>query len=66
MKSRALKLSYEQCKQWAQAQNMWSSKVEWYEWGEFGENLRAYVPSDPEAHNKRVGTWIDWNDFLGL
>ena len=66
LKSRAAKLSYEQCKQWAQAQNMWSSKDEWYEWVDLGENLSAYIPTDPEAHYKRIGTWIDWNDFLGL
>jgi len=65
LKSRAAKLPYEQCKEWAQSQNMWHSKKDWYEWVELGENLSAYIPSDPEAYFSRQGTWVSWDDFLG-
>ena len=66
LKSRAAKLSYVKCKQWAQAQNMWHSREEWYNWIDQGEGLSAYIPSDPEHFYTRQGTWISWDDFLGI
>lgn len=66
LKSRPAKLSYDKCKQWAQAQNMWHSREEWYDWIDQGEGLSAYIPSDPETFFARQGTWISWDDFLGL
>lgn len=65
LKSRSVKLSYMQCKQWVQAQNMWETKIEWYKWIDQGENLSAYIPSDPEKYYKRNGSWVSWDDFLG-
>ena len=65
IKSRPAKLPYGECKKWVQAQNMWHSKEDWYEWVEQGESLSAYIPSDPEAYFSHSGTWISWYDFLG-
>ena len=56
LKSRPAKLPYEVCKKWVQAQNMWHSKEDWYEWVEQGESLSAYIPSDPEAYFSHSGT----------
>jgi len=66
LQSRPSKLSYDKCKQWAQAQNMWHSREEWYDWIDQGESLCAYIPSDPEKKFERQGTWVSWDDFLGL
>ena len=66
LKSRPAKFSYEQSKRWVQDQNMWHSKEDWYEWVELGENLSPYIPSDPEVYYKVSGSWIDWDDYLGL
>jgi hypothetical protein len=65
LKSRPVKLPYDQSKKWVQAQNMWNSREEWYEWVGLGENLSAYIPSDPEAYYKGLGSWIDWDNYLG-
>ena len=65
IKSRPAKLPYKECKKWVQAQNMWHSKEDWYEWVEQCESLSAYIPSDPEAYFSHSGTWISWYDFLG-
>ena len=65
LKAKPAKLSYEQCKKWAQHQNMFDTKEEWFEYINTGENLCSYVPSDPETYYKDKGTWISWNDFLG-
>mmetsp|Transcript_3643 Transcript_3643/g.3984 ORF Transcript_3643/g.3984 Transcript_3643/m.3984 type:complete len:165 (+) Transcript_3643:55-549(+) len=65
LKSRPIKLPYEQCKNWAQKQNMWSNADEWYEWVNLGEGWSAYIPRDPELYYSRNGSWVSWNDFLG-
>lgn len=65
MRSKPSKLSYKDSKEWAQMQNMWECSDDWYAWIELGEGLSAYIPSDPEAHYTRLGTWVSWDDFLG-
>ena len=65
LKSRPRHLPYEQSRRWVQAQNMWNSKEEWYEWVALGENLSAYIPSDPEVYYKGLKSWISWDDYLG-
>jgi response regulator RpfG family c-di-GMP phosphodiesterase len=65
LKSRPRKFPYEECKKWAQAQNMFHTKDEWFEYINRGENLSSYIPSDPETYFKQSGTWISWEDFLG-
>lgn len=57
-------LSYEDCRNWVQAQNMWTSKREWESWISMGEKHNSLVPSNPEAHYKKRGTWVSWEDFL--
>ena len=65
LKSRPRKFPYEECKKWAQAQNMFHSEEEWFEYINRGENLCVYIPSDPETYFRNQGTWISWEDFLG-
>jgi len=65
LKSRPAKLSYKDCKEWAQRQNMWESRDDWHAWIDCGEGLSTYIPSDPEGHYTRLGTWVSWDDFLG-
>jgi hypothetical protein len=64
IKSRPRFLPYESCKEWAKHQNMWTSKEEWMEWIGMGEGKPSLVPSDPESHYSKLGTWISWEDFL--
>ena len=65
LRSRPAKLPYQKCKEWVQSQNLWHSKEEWYAWVDQGENLSAYIPSDPEDYYTFSGTWVSWSDFLG-
>ncbi|EJK76143.1 hypothetical protein THAOC_02110 [Thalassiosira oceanica] len=59
-------LPYHQCRLWATSQAQWSSRSEWESWINMGEGKPSIVPSNPEEHYTRQGTWIDWEDFLGL
>jgi len=66
LKSKPRFLSYEGAKNWVQAQNMWTSKEEWVSSIEMGEGKPSLVPSDPEIVYKDRGTWVSWDDFLGV
>ena len=59
-------LPYHQCRLWASSQAQWSSRREWDSWIDMGEGKPSIVPSNPEDYYTRQGTWIDWDDFLGL
>lgn len=52
--------------EWAKSQNMWNNKSEWMSWISMGEAKPSIVPSNPERHYRNQGTWISWDDFLGL
>lgn len=52
--------------EWAKMQNMWLNRAEWYEWIAMGEGKPSLVPSDPERYYSNQGTWISWDDFLGV
>ncbi|GMH53607.1 hypothetical protein TrLO_g213 [Triparma laevis f. longispina] len=56
---------YEAAKAWVQAQNMWKTQEEWWDWIASGEKHTFYIPSDPETHYRRVGGWEGWDVFLG-
>lgn len=58
--------SYEMCREWAISQNMWTTQEEWDEWISMGEKNASIVPSDPELVYTQKGTWISWDDFLGV
>lgn len=63
LKRRPRFLPYAQACAVAQALGL-SSKDEWEEWLELGEDRTPYVPSDPEAVYSRAGTWLGWRAFL--
>lgn len=65
-KSGPVFLSYDRCRSWAAGQNMWESKKEWYDWIQMGEKNASIVPSDPETFYRKCGTWVSWDDFLGM
>jgi len=58
--------SYDQCRSWAAAQNMWKSAEDWYDWISMGEKNNSLVPSDPATFYEEQGTWESWSHFLGL
>ena len=58
-------LPYDAAKKWVQAQNMWKSQEEWFEWIAEGEKSVFYIPSDPENYYRRIGGWEGWDKFLG-
>lgn len=58
--------TYNLCKKTVQSENMWKTKQEWKDWISQGEKRNRWIPSDPEAVYRELGTWISWNDFLGV
>lgn len=54
------------CSAWAQNQNMWSNRKEWMTWTSMGEDKPSLVPSDPARIYSKQGTWVSWEDFLGV
>jgi hypothetical protein len=54
------------CSVWAKNQNMWTDEREWMISILMGEGKPSLVPSDPERHYRNQGTWISWDDFLGV
>jgi len=66
IRSKTRFLSYEKCSAWAHGQNMWDNKSEWADWISMGECKPSIVPSNPERHYRNQGTWISWEDFLGV
>lgn len=54
--------TYEEAKQRIQAEGVKSSG-EYMDWYKLSHPAR--MPSSPEDHYKRKGTWVNWNDFLG-
>lgn len=66
IRSKTRFLSYKKCSEWAKSQNMWNNKSEWMSWISMGEAKPSIVPSNPERHYRNQGTWISWDDFLGL
>ena len=59
-------LPYTRARAWARAQNMWTTEEEWHDWIESGEKSASIVPSNPEAVYRSLGTWVSWDDFLGV
>mmetsp|Transcript_13140 Transcript_13140/g.21479 ORF Transcript_13140/g.21479 Transcript_13140/m.21479 type:complete len:171 (-) Transcript_13140:46-558(-) len=66
MKSKTRFLPYTQCSEWAKRQNMWVDRKEWKDWISMGEGKPSLVPSDPERFYTNQGTWVSWEDFLGV
>lgn len=66
IRSKTRFLPYKKCSLWAQNQNMWDDKSEWMDWISMGECKPSIVPSNPERHYRNQGTWVSWEDFLGV
>ena len=60
---RARYLPFARASSWAQTLGL-SSKEDWLEWLEQGEDRTAYVPMDPEAYYLVQGSWLGWKIFL--
>lgn len=65
IRSKPRYLPYKKCSEWA-CRNRMNNRKEWMEWIAMGEEKPSLVPSDPEVVYRSQGTWVSWNDFLGV
>lgn len=55
-------LSYNEAKKWIKKSKFKGIKLS--EWRKQTHNLPSFIPKEPYSFYKKIGTWINWNDFI--
>lgn len=58
--------NYETCRRWAHSKKMWQGKGDWEYWIDMCNPQLTRVPCNPEEYYTKEGTWVSWDDFLGV